>query len=88
MFASLHLPAHDQTTTNRSRAVFCSINWHNGGFGAHTDTQQQTGDEKLRPGLRKARANDGDEAEDCSEEDGTTTAEVIVQGVREPAAAR
>ena len=81
----LHLPAHDQTTTNCSGAILRREDGHHGSLRTHAYPQQETGYEKLRPCLREAGANDRQQAKDGGEEDGTATTEVVVQRVREPA---
>jgi hypothetical protein len=53
-------------------------------FGSHADSEQETANQQLLPSLSAGAANDGPEAELGREEDGTSTAEVEVQGVRKP----
>ena len=50
----------------------------------HANTHQETSDEELWPTLRQSATNRRDNAEDRSDEDSTTTAEVEVHGIREP----
>jgi len=76
-----HLPTHNQTTSNRSGDVFGSENWDRGRFRTHTNAEQQTADEKLLPALAKSGTDDWDETEDCAEEDGTATSEIVVEWI-------
>lgn len=56
-------------------------------FQAHSDSQDQTCDQELLPGLGY-RASDGCEhANDSRDEDGAATSEVVVAWIRQPAAA-
>ena len=82
-----HLPTHNETTSNRSGDVFGGKNGDRRRFGTHTETEQQTADEKLLPGLGETRPDDWDKTEDGTEEDGTATSEVEVERVRKPATA-
>jgi hypothetical protein len=43
-------------------------------------------DKELLPAVSERRANRCNDKYDCSDEDSTTAAEVVVQGVREPTA--
>ena len=81
-----HLPAHDEASTNGGWAILGRENWNSRSLGAHSYTEQQTGDEQLLPVLRHGRANHREEAEYGGEEDCATTAKVVVEWVREPAA--
>ena len=75
---SPHLPTHDQSTADRSRAILCGVDRDCRGFAAHSDTEKEPSDEKLGPGLRDGRTEDGKQAEDSGEEDCATTTEVVV----------
>jgi hypothetical protein len=80
-----HLPAHHETTSNRSRDVFGGKNGDRGCFGPHTNPEQQTADEKLLPGLAESGTDDREKTEDGAEEYSTTTSEVEVERIGKPA---
>lgn len=80
------LPGHDQSTTDSSWSIFCGENGDGGTLSTHSESQEKTADEELLPCLGARRTNDGQETEDSSNEDGTTTTKEVVQGIRNPAA--
>jgi hypothetical protein len=82
-----HLPTHDEPTPNRSRRVFGSEDGHRGRLRPHTNTEQQTADEQLFPGLGEARADDREKTEDGAEEDSTAASEIEIEWIGKPAAA-
>ena len=82
-----HLPTHNETTPNRSRDVFGGKDRDCRRLGAHTNPEQQTADEKLFPGLAEAGTDDGEKTEDGAEEDGTATADEVIERIGKPAAA-
>ena len=51
---SPHLPLHDQGTTNRGRGAFRGVDRGSGRFGTDSKTEDETGNEKLRPGIGKS----------------------------------
>ena len=79
-------PSHNQSSTDGSGGVFGGIHGHRAGFGAHTEPKQQTAHEQLRPSLAESATEDGPETELSGDEDGTTTTEVVIQGIGQPAA--
>lgn len=102
-------PAHDEGSTNSSRGVLSSVDRDSGTLCAHTNTKENTADEKLGPSLGAGSTKDRPEAEVGSSENSsygemistmrpsskarfdnstklTTTTEVEVQRIREPAA--
>jgi len=56
------------------------------GLCPHPDTHEDPVCEQLFPSLAKRTADDGPETEVSSEEDGSTTTKVGVQGIRKPTA--
>lgn len=79
-----HLPTHYERSTDCRGCVLSSVNGYWWALAAHTETEEDTTDEELRPGLREGRTDDREEAEHGRDEDGTATAEEIVQGIRAP----
>ena len=49
-----HLPLHDQGTTNRGRGTLCGIDRGGCRFGTDSKTEDETGNEKLGPGIGKS----------------------------------
>ena len=80
-----HLPTHNEATSDRSRDVFGGKNRDRGRFGTHTNSEQQTADEKLFPGLGKTRTDDREKTKDGAEEDSAATSEVEVKWIGKPA---
>jgi hypothetical protein len=53
----------------------------------HTYTKQNTAGDELAPLLRECHTKGSQETEDRGEEDGTSTSEDVVEGVRDPSGA-
>lgn len=80
-----HLPTHHQPTTDGGGAVFGGVNGNHGRLTAHPHTQEQTCHEELLPRLGAPGPDDGEETEDGRDEDGASSAEIVVQRVGAPA---
>src|SRR3569623_912409 len=78
-------PCHNQSTSDGSWGVLCSIYGHSRSLCTHTNTHEQSTGKLLLPGVTESGTNNGPDTEVSSEEDDTTAAEVVVDGVREPA---
>lgn len=80
------LPGHDEAAANNSGRVLSTENGDSGGFQTHPNSQQEAGNEELRPALGDSRSNGCKSTENSGDEDGSTTTEETVDRVREPAA--
>lgn len=82
-----HLPTHNETTSDRSGNDFCRKNGDRRRFRTHTDAKQQTADKELFPVLAESGADDREKTKYGAEKDGTTTSDVEVEWIRQPATA-
>lgn len=81
------LPRHDEGTADGSRSVLGREDGDRDFFQTHADTEEETRDEQLLPGVGEAGADRGDEREDGADEDDGAAAEEVVQRVGDPAGA-
>ena len=82
-----HLPGDAETAANEGRWVLRRIHRHRRSLGAHADAQQKAADEQLPPVAWERPADHRDQTEDGREEDGTASAKVEIERIRNPAAA-
>lgn len=79
-----YLPGHDQPTTNHSRRNLGSVNRYRDLLEAHTNTEQNTGDDQLLPSLSHSHADWREHGENSGDEYNPSSAEPMVQRVRSP----
>ena len=66
---SPHLPLHDQSTADRGRGAFRSVDGSGSGFWADSKTEDKTGDEELWPGISKRFPYRGKTSDDARPKD-------------------
>lgn len=81
------LPRHDETTANIGRRGFCRVHRNSDFLQAHANAKKDTAGCDLSPGLGKSLAKRCEQTEDGSNEDGSSTTEVVVDGVGNPGSA-
>ena len=82
----VQLPGHHKATSNRRRGVLSAKDRSSRGFRAHANTEEQTNDKKLLPGLSEGGTERSQETEDCGDEDSSSTTKVVIDRVGKPAA--
>jgi len=82
-----NLPRHDEATSNYGGRNFSGENRDGDFLETHANTEQNTASSELAPMLGQAGSNRGKHREDGSDEDGTTTTNEIIDGVRNPGSA-
>lgn len=79
-------PGHDESTPDGRRGILGSKDRNAAGLGTHANPHEQTADQELRPGLGTGGSNNRPQAEVAREKDDTSSSEIEVQRVRQPAA--
>jgi hypothetical protein len=64
-----HLPSHDQSTSNRSRAVLGGKDGHGRGLDTHTNAEQDSRDQELNPILCQSTADRAEQTENSGDKD-------------------
>lgn len=80
----IQLPAHDETTTDRSRRIFSAVDWNRGGFHTHSKTEQEAGDEKLDPGLSTSRPDWRQGTENSRNKDSASSTQQVIHWIGQP----
>lgn len=77
---------HDQTSSHRRRYILSVEDRNSRSLKTHTDTHEDAADEELIPVLSEAASDRSYETENSGDENCTTTTEVVVDRVVQPAA--
>jgi hypothetical protein len=78
---SPQLPSHDKSTSDNSRRKLSSVHWDSSGFGTHSNTENKTNGEELVPILRESRSDRGQNENDGSDEDFSSSSEPVVERI-------
>lgn len=82
---SPQLPHHDERATNDRRRTLRGIHRDRRGLGANTESEEETCDEEVPPCVGDSLPDTSREREECTDEDGTATAETLVERGGDPA---
>ena len=83
---NIHIPHHNERATDSRGSALGRIHRDSRGLRADTEAKEEASDEEMPPGVRKTLPDARDERDERRNEDGATTAKVLVHGRREIAA--
>ena len=78
-------PHHDHGATDLGRGALCGVDGDGGALWADAEAEDEAGDEEVLPGVGDALPDAGGEGDEGGEEDGASSAEVLVERCGEPA---
>lgn len=79
------LPSHDERSSDGGGRELSGEDGHGRSLGSHSDTEQQSDDEQLLPGLSEPGADRCDDEDERGQENDSSSTEDVVERVREPA---
>lgn len=74
-----HLPHHSKGATDRLRRRFGGVHWSCTRFRSDSETERETGNQQVIPGVGGGHPEAGHEGDEARDEDGSSAAEQFVQ---------